>query len=128
MTDAMTVIPSIPDLVAIEEGKITKSMALRAAGATVITLGLDTGQELTEHKTTTPVLVQVIRGRLQVTTAAKEVELTTSGLVHFPALLPHAVKALEPTVMTITLLTSSGSAPTPPPGPTPLVLEDGPPV
>ena len=124
----MTAVSSLAELVTITPGKITKAMALRAEGANVVVLALDAGQELREHKTITPVLVQVLQGELTVTTATDTVTLHPGGLVHFPALLPHAVAAVSPTIMTITLLTGSGSTPPPEPGAVPLVLEEGPQV
>jgi quercetin dioxygenase-like cupin family protein len=65
------------------------------------------GQELSEHSSALAVAVQVLRGRLRLTLGDQETELVAGGWVHMPPHLPHAVLALEPTVMLLTMIKPS---------------------
>jgi quercetin dioxygenase-like cupin family protein len=62
------------------------------------------GQELTEHASALSVVIQVLSGRLHLTLGDQETELVAGGWVHMPPRLPHAVRALEPTVMLLTMV------------------------
>jgi quercetin dioxygenase-like cupin family protein len=64
------------------------------------------GQELTEHTSALAVVIQVLRGRLHLRLGEQETELAPGGWVRMPPRLPHAVRALEPTVMLLTMLKS----------------------
>jgi quercetin dioxygenase-like cupin family protein len=62
------------------------------------------GQELTDHTSALAVVIQVVHGRLDLGLAGEQTELTTGGWVHLPARTTHSVRALEPTVMLLTML------------------------
>ncbi len=62
------------------------------------------GQELSTHSSALSVAVQVVSGRLHLTLGEEEAELVAGGWVHMPPNLPHAVEALEPTVMLLTMV------------------------
>lgn len=67
------------------------------------------GQELTEHSAAREVVIQVVQGRLALTLGdAEPVELGPTGWVRMPPRLPHSLRALEPTVMLLTMLGGAG--------------------
>lgn len=71
----------------------------------VVGFAFDAGQMLTEHTASVPAIIQVVRGRLQLTLGGQAPEEVGPGSwVHMPAHLPHSVEALEPSVMLLTLL------------------------
>jgi quercetin dioxygenase-like cupin family protein len=70
----------------------------------VVGFAFDNGQELTDHSAAVPAILQVIRGRLQVTLDHEPVEATPGTWIHMPARLPHGLVALEPTVMLLTMI------------------------
>lgn len=72
----------------------------------LVAFGFDTGQELTDHTAGVPVVLQVVSGRLEISLDGDISEIGHRSWVHMPAHLPHAVKALEPTIMILTLLKS----------------------
>jgi quercetin dioxygenase-like cupin family protein len=74
----------------------------------VVVFAFDAGQELTEHTAAAPALVQVVSGRLRLTLGSETTEVGPGSWVHMPAQLPHAVCALEPAVMLLTLLSGTG--------------------
>ena len=70
----------------------------------VVVFAFDAGQELTEHTAASPAVVQTLTGRLRLTLGDETVEATPGSWAHMPARLPHAVVALEPSKMLLTLL------------------------
>lgn len=61
------------------------------------------GQELTDHTSALAVTIQVVSGRLHLRMGDQQTDLAPGGWVHLPARLTHAVLALEPTVMLLTM-------------------------
>lgn len=70
----------------------------------LVGFAFDVGQELTEHTAAVPVLIQVVSGRLSVTLETDTMEMGPSGWLRMEAHAPHSVRALEPTVMLLTML------------------------
>ncbi len=73
----------------------------------VVVFAFDEGQELTDHTAAKPAIVQVVSGRIRLDLDGDPVELGPGSWVRMAAHLTHAVLALEPTVMLLTLLTAS---------------------
>ncbi|MFI7642729.1 cupin domain-containing protein [Nonomuraea sp. NPDC049400] len=74
----------------------------------VVGFAFDAGQELTEHSSALPVVIQVIQGRLSLTFDQDKVEATPGTWIRLPPRLPHTVQAVEPTIMLLTMLSTSG--------------------
>jgi quercetin dioxygenase-like cupin family protein len=70
----------------------------------LVAFGFDRGQELTDHTARHAAIIQGISGRLEVNLDGTTVEVRPGSWVHMPPNLPHAVKAIEPSVMVLTLL------------------------
>ncbi len=70
----------------------------------VVVFAFDEGQELTDHTASKPAIVQVVSGRIRLDLDGDPVELGPGSWVRIAAHLTHAVFALEPTVMMLTLL------------------------
>lgn len=103
----MTTGTFLPDLVAelqVPEAGTLSRVLYADDDVRLVGFAFDEGQELTEHSSALAVIVQVVRGRLAMRLGEQEVELGTSGWVHMPPRLPHSVRALEPTVMLLTML------------------------
>lgn len=78
----------------------------------VVGFAFDTGQELTEHTSALPVVIQVVTGRLSLTLAGEKTEAGPNSWIHLPARLPHTVHALEPTIMLLTMLSTPDTSET----------------
>ena len=71
----------------------------------LVSFAFDAGQELTEHSAAVPAIIHVVRGRAELALGDDpSVEVRSGALVHMRAGLRHALKALEPTVMLLTML------------------------
>lgn len=62
------------------------------------------GQELADHAAFHPVLIQLLRGRVEFGLPDRTIELKTGEILHLTGKLRHWVKALEPTTLTVTML------------------------
>jgi quercetin dioxygenase-like cupin family protein len=105
--DPATVIANVAAEVEIPpEGTLTRVL-YRDEQIRVVVFAFDEGQELTDHSAAVPALVQMVSGRIRLDLAGDPIELEPGSWVHMEANLTHAVLALEPSVMLLTLLRSA---------------------
>ncbi|WP_435615753.1 cupin domain-containing protein [Streptomyces coelicoflavus] len=86
-----------------EEGTLSRVL-YRDDRLRVVGFAFDTGQELTEHTSALPVVIQVIQGRLDLTLGDEKTAAGPGSWIHLPARLPHSVHATEPSIMLLTML------------------------
>jgi len=98
-----TVIGHLLDEVEIPENGTLSRVVFSGDGLRVVLFAFDEGQELTDHTASVPAVIQVIKGRLGLTLGDDTVEIRADSWVHMDAHLPHAVVALEPSVLILTL-------------------------
>lgn len=98
-----TVIAHLLDEVEIPEDGTLSRVMFSGDGLRVVLFAFDEGQELTEHTASVPAVIQVVKGRLGLTLADESVEIEADSWVHMDAHLTHAVVALEPSVLILTL-------------------------
>jgi len=80
------------------------SRPLLDAGRTrVVLFGFAAGQELTEHATPARAVIQMLSGRAEWTLGKEKRTLAAGDLLHLPPGQPHAVQAVEPFSMLLTL-------------------------
>jgi len=95
--DVLALVPVQPD-------STVSRTVLRGEGVRVVMFAFDAGQELTEHTAAMPVLLQVLDGHLRVTADGRAVDLRPGGAVHLGTRLPHAVYAVEPSRLMLTMV------------------------
>jgi quercetin dioxygenase-like cupin family protein len=78
-----------------------------ADGLRVVLFAFDTGEQLTDHAATVPAVVQVIQGRIEITLGDRTIQIRPGSWVHMEAHLTHALVALEPSVVILTLQRST---------------------
>jgi quercetin dioxygenase-like cupin family protein len=100
----MTDLADVASHVEVAPESTVSRTVLKAEGVRLVLFAFDEGQELTEHTAAMPVLLQVLTGRLRITAAGRSVELAPGGVVHLGTRLPHAVLALEPSRLLLTML------------------------
>lgn len=100
---SFTVFDSLLDEVEIPENGTLSRVVFKGAGIRVVLFAFDEGEQLTDHTATVPAVVQVVKGRLELTLGDATVEVGPDSWVHMEAHLTHAVVALEPSVMILTL-------------------------
>jgi quercetin dioxygenase-like cupin family protein len=95
---------TLADLVTPAPSSITSRILAKTSGGNVTLFAFDAGQGLSEHTAPFDALVLVIDGRLQLTIGGKEMVADRGTLVRMPANVPHAVEAVEPARMLLTML------------------------
>ncbi len=92
-------------------GGIASRALLQAPGVRVVWMGLDAGQELTEHTTPKRALVQVLEGTCEFQLGPEWQRLGPGDLVHLTPGLPHAVRALSRMAFLLILIPNSTPVP-----------------
>jgi quercetin dioxygenase-like cupin family protein len=99
-----TVIADAMDAVAIQEGSVVSKVVHRDEDLDVTVFGFDAGEGLTEHRASRAAIVQVLSGRLRLTADGEDLDAGPGFWLHMTSGTPHALVAVEPTVMLLTLL------------------------
>nr|WP_241727069.1 cupin domain-containing protein [Dietzia sp. SLG310A2-38A2] len=72
--------------------------------AKIVAFEFAAGHVLGDHAAHHPILVQVLRGRVEFGLPDRTLILTPGEVLHLTARLRHSVYALEPTTLTVTML------------------------
>lgn len=104
---SFTALENLLDEVEIPKNGTLSRVVFNADGLRVVLFAFDTGEQLTDHSATVPAIVQVIKGRLEITLGDQTIEIDPGSWIHMDANLTHAVVALEPSVMILTLQRST---------------------
>jgi len=90
--------------VEIQPGAVVSKVINREGGLDVSVFGFDAGEGLSEHTASRAAIVQVLSGRLRVRVDDATYDASPGWWLHMTAGTPHALEALEPTVMLLTML------------------------
>ncbi len=69
----------------------------------LVAFAFDAGQELTEHTAARPAVVQVISGRIEMGVDGIAFEMTPGGWLLLDARQSHSLRAVEPSLVLLTL-------------------------
>ena len=100
--DQVTLIDDVLAAAPIEPGRIGHHTVLSVDGARVIVLAFEAGQQMREHRTHHPLLLQALDGKVRVTAEGQSYDLGSGGLLYLPNAVPHSVEALEPSRLSLT--------------------------
>jgi quercetin dioxygenase-like cupin family protein len=89
---------------AYQPGAIVSRTIAKAKGGSVTLFAFDAGQDLSEHTAPFDAFVQVLDGAVELTIGGAKVVARTGETVRMPAGVPHAVRALEPFKMLLTMV------------------------
>jgi quercetin dioxygenase-like cupin family protein len=83
---------------------IVSRTLFRTPTTRMVLFGFAEGQELSEHTSTSQAIIQVLSGACEFSLDGKPHHLKAGNLLYMPPNLPHAVKAIEPFSMLLTLI------------------------
>ena len=89
---------------AYQPGAIVSRTLARAKGGSLTLFAFDAGQELSEHTAPFDAFVQVLDGSVELTIGGEKVVARAGETTRLPAGIPHALRALEPFKMILTML------------------------
>jgi quercetin dioxygenase-like cupin family protein len=82
---------------------VSKTIVDRPVGSITL-FAFDRGQKLSEHTAPYDAVVQVIDGRVRLMIGGQDQEVAAGDLIIMPANVPHAVTAIEPFKMLLTMI------------------------
>ena len=85
-------------------GSIVSRTLAKARGGSLTLFAFDVGQELSEHTAPFDAFVQVLDGAVELTIGGERVVASAGETVRMPAGIPHAVRALEPFKMLLSMV------------------------
>lgn len=85
-------------------GSIVSRTLAKARGGSLTLFAFDAGQELSEHTAPYDAFVQVLDGAVELTIGGVPVVASTGETVRMPAGISHAVRALEPFKMLLSMV------------------------
>ena len=102
----MNIPKQINQSIQVQEGSVVSREIISKPTGTVTLFAFDKGQGLSEHKTPYDALVVVTEGVAEITISGRVHEVKTGEMLLMPANEPHAVKAVEPFKMMLTMVKS----------------------
>ena len=97
---------SAAECVQFQAGSVVSREILSKPAGTVTLFAFDEGQGLSEHTAPFDALVLILDGEAEVTIAGKPHLVQSGQMILMPARQPHALKALKPFKMILTLIRS----------------------
>jgi quercetin dioxygenase-like cupin family protein len=94
----------LADMAAYQDGAVVSRQVVRAETGNVTLFAFDSGQELSEHTAPFDALVHVIDGAADISIAGQLFRLSAGDAIVLPAGQPHAVKAVSPFKMLLTMI------------------------
>lgn len=90
--------------VAIQQGAVVSKVIYRDESLNVTVFGFDAGEGLTEHTASRTAVVEVLSGRLELTVDGETYDAGPGFWLRMATGAPHALVAMEPTLMLLTLI------------------------
>ena len=97
---------NIAELVTYQDGSVVSRQITKAEAGNVTLFAFDKDQELSEHTAPFDALVHILDGSAEIKISGTAFELGTGDAIIMPAHEPHALKALSPFKMLLTMIRS----------------------
>lgn len=95
------------ELIQYQPESVVSREILKKPTGTVTVFAFDAGQGLSEHTAPFDALAHVLEGVAEITIAGQPHQVTGGQLILMPAGQPHALKALQPFKMVLTMIRNS---------------------
>jgi quercetin dioxygenase-like cupin family protein len=96
----------VAELVTYQDGSIVSRQITKADAGNVTLFAFDKDQELSEHTAPFDALVHILDGSAEINISGTAFELGTGDAIIMPANEPHALKAISPFKMLLTMIRS----------------------
>ena len=94
----------LAELVAYQDGSVVSRQITKADAGNVTLFAFDQDQELSEHTAPFDALVHILDGEAEIKISGKVFHLETGDAIVMPANEPHALKAITPYKMLLTMI------------------------
>jgi quercetin dioxygenase-like cupin family protein len=96
----------LEDLVDYQEGSVVSKVMIKKKTGTVTLFAFDQGQGLSEHTAPFDAMVFVLDGKVKITIDGKPYHVKQGEVIIMPAHKPHALDAVTPFKMLLTMIKS----------------------
>ena len=107
----MTDVQDIASMIQVNEGATVSRTVMHCEGMRLVLFSFDKDEILSEHTAAMPVILQTLEGALEISADGRTVILRPGDVIHFGTRLPHAVRALESSMMALFMLDSRERSP-----------------
>jgi len=94
------------DMVAYQDGSVVSRQIIKKETGNVTLFAFAEGENLSEHTAPFDALVNVLEGEAEITIAGEPSRVKEGELIIMPANVPHAVSAVSPFKMLLTMIRS----------------------
>lgn len=94
------------DLIDYQQGSVVSREIIKKETGTVTIFAFDKGEGLSKHLAPFDAMVQIIDGMAEITIDETSHVLSEGEMIIMPANIPHALKALKPYKMVLTMIKS----------------------
>jgi quercetin dioxygenase-like cupin family protein len=98
------VVSGLAEALPVSEAATTSRSLVDNDRVRVVAFAFDAGEQLTEHTAAMPVVVQLISGTMRFEVAGQTHHLSPGDCVYLAANEPHSLEALEPALMSLTMI------------------------
>ena len=102
-------VQNLANLLNYQEGSVVSRVLLKSKGGNVTLFAFDTGEGLSEHTTPYDALVVLVDGEADITISGETFRVKAGETITMPANHPHALKAVSPFKMLLTMIRSEGA-------------------
>lgn len=96
----------LTEMAAYQEGAVVSKTLLSKLTGTVTLFAFDKDQGLSEHTAPFDAMVQILDGEAEITVGGQLVHLQQGEMIIMPAQVPHALHAVKPFKMLLTMIRS----------------------
>ncbi len=97
---------AVADMVSYQEGTVVSRILMKGKTGSVTLFAFTAGQELSEHTTPYDALVHLVDGEAAITVAGRPYRVRAGETLLMPAHQPHALRAVSPFKMLLTMIRS----------------------
>ncbi|MEX2146166.1 MAG: cupin domain-containing protein [Candidatus Rokuibacteriota bacterium] len=97
---------AVAEMVSYQEGTIVSRILIKGKTGSVTLFAFAAGQELSEHTTPYDALVHLVDGEAAITVAGRPYRVRAGETLLMPAHQPHALRAVSPFKMLLTMIRS----------------------
>ncbi len=94
----------LAELVTYQDGSVVSRQITKAEAGNITLFAFDKDQELSEHTAPFDALVHIVDGNAEIKISGKAFDLKTGDAIIMPANEPHALRALTPFKMLLTMI------------------------
>jgi quercetin dioxygenase-like cupin family protein len=95
---------NLAELVSYQDGSVVSRQITKADAGNVTLFAFDKDQELSEHTAPFDALVHILDGNAEIKISGKAFDLAAGEAIIMPANEPHALRALSPFKMLLTMI------------------------